>query len=214
MGADGKTLDVEASARKLSESYGQLEGRMRAGDAPPKTADEYTITVPDALKEHWAESDRSKAFREAAHAKGLTQSQMDFVMESYFKAAPELVGGAINNSVDAVKGSLQKAWGDAYTDQLGAAQKAFAAFADEGDRDKFDSIMTDPALAYRILAKVAPELGEGQGVPSAASAGEASEIKALLTSAAAADPRHSDHKATRAKIDAYYAKTVGNAPVN
>lgn len=181
---------------------------------PPKTADEYTITVPDSLKEHWQENDRSKAFRAAAHEQGLTQKQLDFVMESYFRAAPELVGGAINNSVEAVRGNLEKAWGEKYGEHFDAAFKAFQSFADEADRDKFDNIMIDPSLAYRILAKIGPELEEGRGVPATATAGEAEEVKALLTSEAARNEKHPDHRATRAKIDAYYAKTVGNAPVN
>ena len=166
LGADGKALDIEASARKMAESYAHLEGRVGSGDVPPKTADDYAVTVPEQFKEHWEENDRSKAFKAEALAAGLTQKQFDFVMGKYFATATDLVGGAINNSVETVRANLDKAWGDKYGDQLNAAVAAFEAYADPADKGKFDQIMTDPSLAYRLLAKIGPELREagGQGL--------------------------------------------------
>lgn len=213
LGADGKALDVEASARKMAESYAHLEGRVGSGDLPPKSAEDYTIAVPDQFKDGWVEDDRTKAFRADALAAGLTQKQFDFVMGRYFTVAPQLVQGAIDASVETTRGALEKAWGAEYGKHIGAAQKAFEAYADAADKDKFDSLMTDPALAYRILAKIGPEVGEGGGIPAAAAAGQADEIRTLLTSEAAGNPRHPDHKATRAKIDAYYVQKYGTAPV-
>lgn len=215
LGADGKALDIEASARKMAESYAHLEGRVGSGELPPKTADDYAVTVPEQFKEHWEENDRSKAFKAEALAAGLTQKQFDFVMGKYFATATDLVGGAINNSVEAVRGNLEKAWGDKYGDQFNAAVAAFEAFADPDDKGKFDSIMTDPALAYRILAKIGPELREGGGIPATASTGAEGEgaIKAMLTSEANTNPRHPDHAATRARIDAFYNKKYGTNPV-
>ena len=210
---NGEALDVEASARKLAESYAHLEGRVGTGELPPKTADDYAVTVPEAFKEHWEENDRSKAFKAEALAAGLTQKQFDFVMGKYFATATDLVGGAINNSVEAVRGSLEKAWGDKYGDQFNAAFSAFEAFADPADKGKFDSLMTDPALAYRILAKIGPELREAGGIPATATGGGGEDIKALLLSEANTNPRHPDHARVRATIDAYYAKKYGTAPV-
>jgi len=215
MGADGKAMDIEASARKMAESYAHLETRVGTGDMPPKAADDYVVNVPDALKEHWQEDDRAKAFRTEALAAGLTQKQFDLVMGRYFTVAQELVGGAINNSVEAVRGNLEKAWGDKYGDQFNAAVAAFEAYADPADKGKFDSIMTDPALAYRILAKIGPELREAGGIPATASTGADGEgaIKALMMSEANTNPRHADHAATRARIDAFYNKKYGTTPV-
>lgn len=211
----GEALDVEASARKLAESYAHLEGRVGTGELPPKTADDYAVTVPEAFKEHWEENDRSKAFKTEALAAGLTQKQFDFVMGKYFATATDLVGGAINNSVEAVRGNLEKAWGDKYGDQFNAAVAAFEAYADPADKGKFDSIMTDPALAYRILAKIGPELREGGGIPVTASTGAEGEgaIKAMMLSEANTNPRHADHAATRARINDFYNKKYGTTPV-
>ena len=211
----GDALDIEASARKLAESYGQLEARFGAGDTPPKDAAEYTITVPDALKEHWKEDERVAAFRADALAAGLTQKQFDLVMGRYFAVAPELVGGAIANTVEATRGALEKAWGEgpAYDKQFQAAYATFQSFADPADRDKFDAIMTDPALAYRILAKIGPELRAPGGIPPAAETGGGEDMNALLLSEANKNPRHPDHAATRAKINAHYDKKYGTDPI-
>lgn len=211
----GEALDIEASARKMAESYGQLEARFGSGDTPPKDAGEYTITVPEALKEHWQEDDRVAAFRADALAAGLTQKQFDLVMGRYFAVAPELVGGAIANTVEATKGALTKAWGEGpeYEKNFTAAFQAFEQFADPADRGKFDSIMTDPALAYRILAKIGPELREGGGVPAAAEGVGQQDVTTMLLSEANTNPRHPDHAATRAKINAFYEKKYGTEPI-
>ena len=209
----GEALDVEASARKMAESYNQLQARMGTGDVPPKGADEYTITVPDAFKESFVEDDRTKAFRTDALAAGLTQKQFDFVMGKYFAVAPELVTGAIDTTVETTRGALEKAWGPEYGKQLDAAALAFDKFADPADKGKFDSLMTDPALAYRILARIGPELREAGGIPPTAGGGGQEDIRTMMLSEANTNPRHPDHARTRATIDAHYAKKYGNAPV-
>lgn len=210
---NGEALDVEASARKMAESYNQLQARMGTGDVPPKDAGEYTITVPDAFKESFVEDDRTKAFRTDALAAGLTQKQFDFVMGKYFAVAPELVTGAIDATVETTRGALEKAWGPEYGKQLDAAALAFDKFADPADKGKFDSLMTDPALAYRILAKIGPELREAGGIPPTATGGGGENMQALMMSEANTNPRHPDHAATRARINAFYEKKYGTAPV-
>ena len=122
-------LDLEASARKLVESYSHLETRFRNGDIPPVAPTEYKITVPEQFREHWQEDERVTAFRTEALQAGLTQSQMDFVMGKYFAIAPDLVGGGAAASLDAVQTDLAQAWGEGptYQKQLDAAFKAFQA---------------------------------------------------------------------------------------
>lgn len=210
----GDKLDVEASARKLAESYGHLEKRVGSGELPPATADEYKLTVPDEFKDTFgADSERLKAFQTEALAAGLTQKQFDFMLGQYFEIAPTLVDGAMQNSVEAVRGSLEKAWGDKYEGEFTAAVKAFEAFADPADKGKFDAIMTDPALAYRLLAKIGAEIREGGNMPAPATVGEAQDIRALLTSPILQNPKHPEYAATRAKVDAYYNKLAGTEPV-
>lgn len=208
-------LDLEASARKMAESYAHLEGRVGSGDMPPKAPTEYQIEVPEALRDHWQEDERFASFREGALQAGLTQAQMDFVMGRYFAHVPELVQGGAAASLQAVQADLTQAWGEGptYDKALGEAFKAYQAYADPADRDRFDDIMTSPSLAYRILAKIGPELGEAGGIPAIAVSGGQSSIRDLLLSEANTNPRHPDHKATRAKVDKYYAGRYGTEPV-
>lgn len=210
----GEEFDAEASMAKVLESYGQLEKRVGSGDAPPKAPEEYTITPPEALKDSWKEDEKTAAFRKDAHAAGLNQKQFDFVMGKYFATAGELAKGAVSNTVEAVSTALDKAWGADYEQHLTAAQKTFDAFATPEEKGKFDEIMTNPAIAYQMLARIAPELGEARGVPADAGGTGEDSIQQLLTSAALSDPKHPDHKATRAKVDGYYAKKYGTAPVS
>lgn len=211
----GEEFDIEGTASKLADSYGQLESRMRGGDVAPKSADEYKITVPEQFAEHWAENEMTAAFKAEALEAGLTPAQFDFVMGKYFAIAPDLVSGALNSTTEGVVGELTTAWGEgpAYDKNLQAAHTAFEAYADPADRGKFDQMLSNPALAYRILAKIGPELGEARGVASAAETGVGDNINALLTSEANKNPKHPDHAATRARINAYYNQRYGTEQV-
>ena len=74
-------------------------------------------------------------------------------------------------------------------------------------------MVSSPSLAYRILAKIGPELAEAGGIPAIAASGGETTIRELLTSEANTNPRHPEHAATRAKIDTYYSRRYGNEPV-
>lgn len=212
----GEEFDAEASMGKVLESYQALEKRFGSGDAPPKAAEEYTFTVPEAMK-GTVELDDAKlgAFKQDALAAGMTQKQFEFAMNKFLEATPQLLQGAIQNTTESTISNLEKAWGAEYQKNIDAAMKVFNTFATPEEKGKFDEIMTNPAIAYQMLARIAPELGEAGGVPPNADAGgEGESIQQLLVSEAAGNPKHPDHKATRAKIDAYYAKKYGTAPVN
>jgi hypothetical protein len=209
----GEELDADASMAKVLEGYKSLEERMRDVGAPPKTPEEYVTAPPEEMKEALKDLKFSPEFLKGAHEKGITQAQMDYMLSYYFKEAPELLKGGLNNSVEATIGALDKAWGEKYDENLTAASKAFEAYADPADKGRFDDIMRDPALAYRILAKIGPELGEAGGVPRDTAGTSQDDVNALLMHPAAGDPKHPEHKAVRAKLDNYYAKKYGDQAV-
>ncbi len=210
---NGDALDVEASARKLAESYAGLEKRVGSGDVPPKSADDYTVAVPDAFKEVWQEDDRFKAFKADAIGAGLTQKQFDFVVGKYFNVVPELVQGAAQ--LDAAKATeeLRQVWTtDAeFKTNVGDALKAFEKYADPADRARIDEIGNNPVV-LRILAKVGKETQEAGGIPQQAGDTGADSVQDLMRSEAYLNAKHPDHKATSQKVQAYYAKKYGNAP--
>jgi hypothetical protein len=209
---NGETLDVEASARKLAESYAGLEKRVGSGDLPPKSADEYALTVPDQLKDAWQEDDRFKAFKTDMHAAGITQKQFDLVMGKYFTVVPEMAQASAQLTMDKATEELRATWkSDAeFTENVSGAFKAFKSFADPADLDRIDEIGNSP-VALRILAKISKEMGEGGGIPSQADSVAAEDIQALLRNPAYLDNKHADHKAVSQKVQQYYAKKHGNA---
>lgn len=209
---NGEALDVEASARKLAESYSGLEKRVGSGDVPPKTADEYAVTVPDALKEDWAEDDRFKAFKTDALAAGLTQKQFDFVVGKYFGVVPELVQGGQQVTMDKATEELRATWTtDAeFKSNVKDAFKAFSAYASPEDQARIDELGNNP-VALRILAKIGKEMGEAGGIPAQGASTGADSVQDLMRSDAYLNPKHPDHKTTSAKVQAFYAKKYGNA---
>ena len=208
---NGDALDVEASARKLAESYAGLEKRVGSGDLPPKTADDYAITVPEQFKEVWTEDDRFKAFRTDALGAGLTQKQFDFVVGKYFDTVPDLVKGGQQVTAEQASEELRTVWktDGEFKSGVSDAFKAFTAFASPEDQARIDEIGNNP-VALRVLAKIGKELGEAGGIQHASEATGADDIQAMLKSEPYLNPKHPDHKATSAKVQAFYQKKYGN----
>ena len=210
---NGETLDVEASARKLAESYAGMEKRLGSGDVPPKTADDYVITVPDQFKDVWQEDDRMKAFKNDAIGAGLTQKQFDFVMGKYFDAAPGLVQGAAQLDATKATEELKQVWktDGEFKANIGDALKAFEKFADPQDMGRIDEIGNNP-MVLRMLAKIGKEVGEAGGIPRDGGSTAADNVQDLLKSDAYLNSKHPDHKQVSQKVQAFYSNKYGNVP--
>jgi hypothetical protein len=209
------SLDLDASSRKLAEAYGSLEKRFGSGEAPPKDASEYKITVPDALKEAFdpATDDGMKGFLAGAHAAGLNQAQVDFVMGKYFELAPQLAAGAAQYDATTATAELKKTWAtdadftrnvrNAYVGTNAAAQKAGLDVAE---------IMNGPLgnnpQFLRLMAALGPEFQEDPGAGGASMITQ-DDINSLLSSEAYSNPRHPDHAKVSAKIRAYFERKHG-----
>ena len=162
MGEDGK-LSIESSARKLAENYTHLEKRMGSGDAPPKTSDEYApkVEVEGFNWEEFKADPRMQSFMKSAHAKGITNDQMSFILGEYAQRAPELVGGAAALDSEAATAQLREVWKtDAeFKQNIGLAFRAFNSLADDADKGRIDEIGNNP-MVIRMLAKVGAEMQE------------------------------------------------------
>lgn len=215
MGEDG-TLNIESSARKLADAHTHLEKRLGSGDAPPKTADEYAPKV-DAEGFNWDEfkaDPKMQGFLKSAHAKGLTNDQLSFVLGEYMQRAPELVGGAAQLDQEAAGTALREVWKtDAeFNKNIGLAYRAFNSLADEADKGRIDEIGNNP-MVIRMLAKIGGEMQEDSPAGSDINLEEQQSIRDLMKSDAYMDSKHADHEKVSARVQAYYAKTYGNTPV-
>lgn len=217
---DDGTLDLDASSRKVAEAYSALEKRLGAGDVPPKTAEEYTVTVPDALKEAFdpATDEGMKGFLSGALEQGMTQKQVDFVMGKYFELAPQLVGGAQQYDANTAAAELQKVWPtdadmkrnvrNAYVGASAAAQKAGL---DINEIMNTSPLRNDPTF-LRLMAALGPEFVEDPGAGGSATL-TVEDISTLMNSDAYTNSKHPDHAKVSAKVKAYYLRKHGDAAV-
>ena len=217
-GDDGKTLNLEASARKVAEAYGHAERRIGSGELPPKTAEEYKVNVPAALGDKFKAEDLGKdpmlrAFFKDAHAAGMTQKQIDMTIGAWLERAPALVQGVKQLDERAATAELRKTWAtDAeFTEGVQRAFRAGKAFAGADFEGILGDYGNDPRIV-RMLAAVGKELAEDASAPAGAQAGFQADLEALTKSKAYMDPSNPEHLATKQKVAALFARTYGNEP--
>lgn len=215
MGDDGK-LNVEGSARKLADAYSHLEKRMGSGDTPPKTADEYApkVEVEGFKWDEFKTDPRMQSFMKSAHAKGITNDQMGFILGEYAQLAPELVNGAATLDSEAAATQLRETWKtDAeFNKNIGLAFRAFNSLADDSDKGRMDEIGNNP-MVIRMLAKIGAEMQEDAPAGGDVNLEEQQTIRDLMKSPAYMDPKHADHDRVSAQVKAYYQKRYGDQTV-
>lgn len=218
---DDGTLDLEGSSRKLAEAYANAEKRIGGGDIPPKSADEYNVTVPDALKEAFdPKTDEGfKAFAGQMHELGLTQKQMDGVMAQYFELAPKLVAGASVLDATAAKTQLEQVWASqgGFDHQVRNAYQGAAVLAQKAGID-IDAIMAPTGLGnnvqfLRLMAAIAPEFAEDKSPGGQSMGGATTEDKVneMMLSDAYKNPKHPEHEKVSATVRGFFERKYGKA---
>ncbi len=217
------TLDFEASALKLAENYGHLEKRMGAGDAPPKSADDYQIAVPDVLKDVWnpKEDPLLGEFLKEAHAAGMNQKQVDLAMQKYLDVVPKLLQGNQALSAEDCTAELQKEWktDDQYKAEVRKAYQAAMAYGDTDAEAILKDYGNDPRV-IRLLARVGGEMGEDRSVtPPGGGIPSGQTVETLMTSEAYNNPKHPEHAAVSRQVAEHFtrqaaaAEKSGNVPI-
>ncbi|MHB7006318.1 hypothetical protein ACYCHM_16840 [Klebsiella pneumoniae] len=213
---EGGILDIEGSARKLADAYSHLEKRMGSGDTPPKTADEYApkVEVEGFKWDEFKADPRMQSFMKSAHAKGITNDQMGFILGEYAQLAPELVNGAAALDSEAAATQLRETWKtDAeFNKNIGLAFRAFNSLADDSDKGRMDEIGNNP-MVIRMLAKIGAEMQEDAPAGGDVNLEEQQSIRDLMKSPAYMDPKHADHENVSARVRAYYQKRYGDQTV-
>lgn len=215
VGDDGK-LSIEGSARKLAESYTHLEKRFGSGDAPPKTVDEYAPKVEaDGFKwDEFKADPEMQGFLKAAHAKGITNDQMGFILGEYMQRAPALVNGAAELDAEAATTALREVWktDGEFNKNIGLAFRAFNSLAEPGDKDKMGEIGNNP-MVIRMLAKVGAEMSEDTPAGGDINLEEQQTVRDLMKSEAYTNKKHADHERVSAQVRAFYQRAYGDQTV-
>lgn len=209
------SLDLEASSRKVAEAYKHLETRMGSGDAPPKTHEEYApkIEVDGFNWDEFKADESTQSFLKGAHAKGLNNDQVEYVIGEYLKAAPGLIGGAAVLTQQDCTAALKAVWGDdqSIRTNVSASYRAAEAFASQGDAPgNFNALMTkygnDPDF-IAFTANIGKELKEDRAINGGAQVSEAdfavktAELRQQLQDLPAHDPKR---KGIQAQLDGMY----------
>lgn len=209
------SLDLEASSRKVAEAYKHLETRMGSGDAPPKTHEEYApkIEVEGFNWDEFKADESTQSFLKGAHAKGLNNDQVEYVIGEYLKAAPGLIGGAAVLTQQDCTAALKAVWGDdqSIRANVSASYRAAEAFASQGDAPgNFNALMTkygnDPDF-IAFTANIGKELKEDRAINGGAQVSEADfavktdELRQQLQDLPAHDPKR---KGIQAQLDGMY----------
>lgn len=215
---NGDALDEAASARKLAQSYTALEAHKGALPAVPETVEGYQLTAPEGSDADgfaaFTADPLFKDFASKAHAAGLSNEQLQFVVGEYLGFAPALMAANAPNgpmALEDARAELAKVWTTEadMAKNLAGVVRAINAFGAEGDAPgSVDRLMakygTDPDF-IAFSARIATELKED--TPAGGGGGPTSDVdvEALQKSEAYWKPEHPDHAKTKAKVDGYYA---------
>lgn len=206
------SLNLEASSAKLAEAYANAEKRIGSGDLPPKTAEEYAIAVPDALKDAFdpKADPLMQDFVKGAHEAGLTQKQLDFVMGKYFDIAPGLVNGSVAVSAEECAAELKQEWttDEQYKAEVGKAYQAAAAY---GDVDTILAKYGNDPVIIKLLAKVGGELGEDAPPNPGNVSNGGQSVESMMAGEAYNNPRHADHARVSAAVKAHFDRQAAQA---
>lgn len=208
------SLDIEASSLKLAEAYGHLERRIGTGDIPPKSAEEYQITVPDALKGKWnpKEDPLLGEFLNDAHAAGMTQKQVDLVLSRYMDIAPKLVSGASQLSAEECTTQLKSEWktDEQYKAEVGKAFKAAVGYGGGDDEGIIKDYGNDPRI-IRLLARVGGEMGEDRSLNPGGGLPGGQSVESMMASEAYNNPKHPEHARVSKQVQEHFQRQAAAA---
>ncbi len=194
----------ELKIKDIAKSYIGLEKKLGAGEAPPKTPDEYKIDIklPEGVE---LNKEQMKSFLASCHATGMTNKQVQHVMDRYAGVIGEQFKGQVSTKEQA-EAELKKVWGDSYGENVAFAQKAFNALADDIDRAAVNQVGNSPAV-LKMLAKIGRNLKEDTSPTGSPATGiTEEEIQTLQRSKAYFDPKDPEHNAVKSKVTAYYQR--------
>lgn len=218
---ESQQFDAEGSLRKVAQSYAELEKHKGAVGNVPASPEEYALNPVEVEGfdfEAFKSDPGTQTFLKGAHAKGMTNEQVSYVIDSYLQTAPELVQAAAMLDDKVCATELRKAWpeDEAFKSNLSGAYKAFSAYAEKAgvtlEQAEAAGIANNPVF-LRLMAAIAPEMQEDSGVhvgDMSTSSGQT--ITELLASEAYRNPKHADHAATSAKVKSYYERNFKGLP--
>jgi hypothetical protein len=197
-------VDWQASAIKAhAEGYAPLEKKLHAGEAPPKSPDDYAPELPEGLSlDTLKEDPLYQGFLKGAHARGINNAQLGWVLQTYAERM------ALQSSPEAAEAELRKTWPTDAAMEAGVANSYRTVRAFAGDDATFNRLHAkfgnDPDF-IRFTASIAPELREDKALGGITPV-ESETRAALMGSQAYRDSKHPEHASVVARVAALYKK--------
>ncbi|MFX9138210.1 hypothetical protein ABTN47_14950 [Acinetobacter baumannii] len=199
--AEDGSVDYKATVAKLSESYTGLEKRVGTGDIAPKSVDEYKVEREGFDFEEFKKDESNNSFLKSAHAQGITNKQLDFLLSEYDKRAVDLVSNSSQIDTDTTVQTLQSEWGQDYEKNIFNAVKAARACGIT-DEQINDPMIGNNVAFIKMAAYFGSQMTEDKPVSNGTPVNV--DIQSLMRSEAFFNPKHPDHKSVKAQIDSYY----------
>lgn len=199
--AEDGSVDYKATVAKLNESYSYLEKKVGTGEVAPKSVDEYKIEREDFSFDDFKADESNKQFLAEAHKHGITNKQLDFLLNEYDKRAVDLVSNSSQFDSDTTIQTLQSEWGDKYEANIFNAVKAAKACGIT------DEQINDPSIGNNVaFIKMAAYFGSQINEDKPINSGTAvkTDVQSLMRSEAFFDSKHPEHKSVKAQVDAFY----------
>ena len=195
------SVDYKATVAKMNDSYTYLEKKVGTGEVAPKSVDEYKIEREGFDFEEFKKDESNNSFLKSAHAQGITNKQLDFLLSEYDKRAVDLVSNSSQIDTDTTVQTLQSEWGDKYEANIFNAVKAARACGIT-DEQINDPLIGNNVAFIKMAAYFGSQMTEDKPVSNGTPVNV--DISSLMRSEAFFNPKHPEHKSVKAQIDSYY----------
>jgi hypothetical protein len=219
---DDGTVDLEASAAKMAESYSYLEKKLGSGEAPPKSHTDYAPVFSDDAPiafDDIKDDPVLQSFMEGAHQVGLTNAQVSYVLDQYLKVLPSDIEARDELLANDCIGQLKETtWKDEATLKAGLADayRAVSTVAGEDADYLMATYGNDPAF-IRFAAQFGNGMREDsppqamQMIPAEQFTEASYALTQQLMDMPVNDPRRPALLARQAEM---YAKQYGTDPAH
>lgn len=199
--AEDGSVDYKATVAKLSDSYSYLEKKVGTGEIAPKSVDEYKVEREGFDFEEFKKDESNNSFLKSAHAQGITNKQLDFLLSEYDKRAVDLVSNSSQIDTDTTVQTLQSEWGDKYEANIFNAVKAARACGITDEQINNPMIGNNVAF-IKMAAYFGSQMTEDKPINNGTPVNV--DIQSLMRSEPFFNVKHPDHKSVKAQIDSYY----------
>lgn len=199
--AEDGSVDYKATVAKMNESYSYLEKKVGTGEIAPKSVDEYKVEREGFDFEEFKKDESNNSFLKSAHAQGITNKQLDFLLSEYDKRAVDLVSNSSQIDTDTTVQTLQSEWGQDYEKNIFNAVKAARACGIT-DEQINDPMIGNNVAFIKMAAYFGSQMTEDKPINNGTPVNV--DIQSLMRSEAFFNMKHPDHKSVKAQIDSYY----------